>query len=72
MARSSVLNISGKHAVALAALAGALVAAPAAWAGPPTTFVMETEIIFPAEGPPHGNFWVQEPAWICPAGTFQS
>ena len=70
MARSSVLNIAGKHAVALAALAGALIASPLAWAGPPTPFVMNTEIIFPHPGQAFGTFWVQEPAWICPAGTF--
>ena len=72
MARSSVLNIVGKHAVALAALAGALILAPAVWAGPPTPFVMNTDIIFPPDDPAYGTFSVLEPAWICPTGTFQT
>ena len=72
MTRSTALNFIVKQAVALAALAGALVVAPATWAGPPTTFVMNTEITFPPNDLAHGTFWVQEPAWICETGTFQS
>lgn len=72
MARSLVLSFVGKQAVALAALAGALVTAPALWAGPPAPFSMHTEIVFPPEGLAYGEFWVEEPSWICPTGTFQS
>ena len=69
MVRSAALNFIGNRAARLAAIAGFLVAAPAAWADPPTPFVMTTEISFPAG---NGVFYVQEPSWICPTGVFEN
>jgi hypothetical protein len=52
-----------------AVLLSALMTASAAWAAPPTPFVMTTYIIFP-EG--SGTFTIEEPDWICPTGVFEN
>lgn len=66
---SPVLRCSRKRVSVAAALLSGLLTGPAAWASPPTPFVMTTDIVFP---PGSGVFVVHEPAWICPTGTFEN
>lgn len=69
MIRSSLLRCRGTRAAMPAVLLNALITGSTAWAGPPAPFVMTTEIAFP-EG--SGTFWVQEPDWVCPTGSFEN
>lgn len=69
MIRSSLQSCSSIRAAMLAVLLSALMPGWSVWAGSPTPFVMTTEVAFP-EG--SGTFWVQEPEWLCPTGSFET